>query len=622
MEQNLNIDNEKNKNNEKNENEIHVNDIQSLLEDESENNNQNNNSKINKDQINENDINYFTEILIKLRKILEEINEIKTKNKDNKRNSKKVENKLKNDNINIIVPCLDELIDLFSKKNIYEENEKCLNFNDLSQILERLQSYSNPEIIEKIEIICYLVINNIKDKEQIQIFIEIIIYNLCYDDKKNNSNILIISLKILNNILKKYSFLIEPVYDITIPKIYNILKSAKKNDEIIRIFCYKILLLFIYDNVFSYNLVKTGLLSKIKEELHIIQNMKNYINTTEMNNLNINNENKELNNNNENNNYINKISVNDLIKQIYILLTNLLNVDSNLIKVSEELMDVLLNEFLDENYIEEENINIKIAFFELLMEKEQRNYNIFINHKGLECILKLLKVYEKNKNVIPQIFHIINVILTYNKTYNEKMYRLKYHEEIQKIINNFGNEERDIDFNGKSLIFLIDAGKAKLEEIEEYDFNNIKSSKGGSLPSYIKNFLNNGKIVKVVNNEGEIKKKYLFFTSDFLKIIAKKVNGPVNPKSKYTLDTIYIHAIVKGYGTDAFKKSKRLFRAQPESNKCFSIISFHPSEGQKTLNIICEKEAEVDKWINYMKKVISYLQENKRIKKNITFTTA
>ena len=57
----------------------------------------------------------------------------------------------------------------------------------------------------------------------------------------------------------------------------------------------------------------------------------------------------------------------------------------------------------------------------------------------------------------------------------------------------------DIDFSGKSLKFLIEAGKTKLVEIEEYDINDIKSNKGDSLPAYIKNFLNNGKIVKIVN---------------------------------------------------------------------------------------------------------------------------
>ena len=112
--------------------------------------------------------------------------------------------------------------------------------------MKKLQLYSIPEIIKKIEIICYLVINIIKDKEQKQIFIEIMINMLNYNDKNysNNTNILIISLKLINDLLMKYSFLIEPVYDITIPKIYNILNLSKNNEEIIQIICYKILLLF------------------------------------------------------------------------------------------------------------------------------------------------------------------------------------------------------------------------------------------------------------------------------------------------------------------------------------------------------------------------------------------
>ena len=615
MEQNLNFERKNN------ENENYVNELQKILEDETENNH---NLLINKEQLSDNDINNFSEILIKIKKDLEEKNELKIKNKENKRNSKKIENinQTKNDNINInaIVECLKELIVILSKNCINEENEKYLNINDLLNILKKLQLYSIPEIIKKIEIICYLVINNIKDKEQKQIFIEIMINMLNYNEKNysNNTNIIIISLKLINDLLMKYSFLIEPVYDITIPKIYNILNLSKINEEIIQMICYKILLLFICDNVFSFNLVKTGLLTKIKQELYKIKiRKKNNVNKSEMNNL---NENKEIINEKKNN--VNEVSFDDLIKQIYILLINLLNVDSNLIKLSEELMEILLSEFIDDNYIEEENINIKVDFFELLMEKEQKCVDIFINYKGLECILKILIIYERNKTIITKIFHIINIILTYNKTYNEKMYKLKIHEQIKKIIDNLGKEEKDIDFSGKSLKFLIEAGKTKLVEIEEYDINDIKSNKGDSLPAYIKNFLNNGKIVKIVNDIGEIKKKYLYFTPDFLKIIAKKVNSPANPKSKYIIDTMYLNSIVKGYGTDAFKKSKRLFRAQPEPNLCFSIIAFHPEEGQKTINIICEKESEVDKWINYMKKVIVYLQETNRIKKNVEFYTA
>ena len=64
MEQNLNNKNEKT------ENEIHVNNIQNILEDESEKNNKNKNLLIDKEQINENVINHFTEILSILNRIL------------------------------------------------------------------------------------------------------------------------------------------------------------------------------------------------------------------------------------------------------------------------------------------------------------------------------------------------------------------------------------------------------------------------------------------------------------------------------------------------------------------------------------------------------------------------
>ena len=145
--------------------------------------------------------------------------------------------------------------------------------------------------------------------------------------------------------------------------------------------------------------------------------------------------------------------------------------------------------------------------------------------------------------------------------------------------------------------------------------------KASDPPPHVKNFLNNGKMVKIVNDLGEIKKKYLYFTQDFLKVIAKNVKSNLPPKQKYIIETVYITSVVKGYGTDVFKKSKRFYRGLPELNKCFSIISLNPTEGQKSINVICEKESEVDKWINFIKIIIGYLQDNKRIKKNITFNS-
>lgn len=602
MEEKINIEDKDN------ENQINIDLLQNNLKENPVNKDEN---ILIKDQINENDVNNFSELLNKINNKIEEKTEIK-KNKDGKRASKKSNNiesnkSQKNDNINEIIPLLNDFIDLLTKKSINEEKSKELDLNRLSRLLKMLQSlfYINIEILKKIEIICNLLVNNLRDYEQIIIFLEILVGTLDYCDNKFNTDLLINSLNSLNNILEKYSNLIEPVYDITIPKIYSILNVSINSDEIIQILCYKILILFIYNNVFSYDLVSKGLLSKIKEVLNKIKNNEIH------NNLNIKSE--KLEDKNINNNDYN---INDLINQIYILLISLTNVDSNLIKISEELMEILLDEFLNNNSIEEKYINIKLDFFELLIEKEPKSIDIFIKYKGMDCILKIFKIYEKRKDKLLKIFHILNMILTYNKAYNEIMIKLKFHEIIKDSVNKLGTDEREIDFNGKSILFLIDF--KKLEEVEDYDFNQIKSKKT-SLPSYVSNFLNNGKIVKVVNNLGETKKKYLFFTTDFLKVIAKKVNSNLAPKQKYVIDTDCINSIIKGYGTEAFKKSKRFYRALPDVNKCFSIIGFHPTEGQKSINVICEKESDADKWLNYMKIVISYLQENKRIKKNIKF---
>ena len=552
---------------------------------------------------NEKENNIFTELLDKISECIEEKTEKKLKNKEGKRSSKKLNNTesnkpIKNDSINVIIPLLNDFINLLSKKNIKEEKEKDLIINRVSKLLKIIQSsfYTNPEILKIIEIICNILINNLSDYEHIEILLEIMLGTLDYCDNKYNTDILINTLQSINNILEKYSNLIEPVYDITIPKIYSVLNISVNNDEIIQILCYKILILFIYNNVFSYDLVSKGLLSKIKDILHKNIQIKN--------NLNVKDE------------QIENKNINNLVNQIYILLINLTNVDCNLIKISEELMEILLDEFLNNNDNEEQFINIKLDFFSLLIEKEKKSIDLFVKYKGIQCILKLLKIYEKNKFKLLKIFHILNVILKYNKSYNEIMIKLKFHEIIKDIVDNLGAVEREIDFNGKSILFLIDY--KKLEEVEDYDFNQIKIKKS-SIPSYVSNFLNNGKIVKIVNNLGEVKKKYLYFTDDFMKVIAKKVNSSLAPKQKYIIDTVCINSIIKGYGTESFKKSKRFYRALPESNKCFSIIGFHPIEGQKSINVICEKESEADKWINYMKIVINYLQENKRIKKNINF---
>ena len=64
-----------------------------------------------------------------------------------------------------------------------------------------------------------------------------------------------------------------------------------------------------------------------------------------------------------------------------------------------------------------------------------------------------------------------------------------------------------------------------------------------------------------MNEKGDVKALHLSMSSDLMKISAKKPKKNLPPKPKYTLETIHIKQIVKGHGTDAFKKSAGFFRS-------------------------------------------------------------
>ena len=455
---------------------------------------------------------------------------------------------------------------------------------------------------------------NVSNNSQILSLLENIIENL--DSNDNNSNNLFVLLKLIYNILKKNDYVIEPIYDITIPKIYEILNKNKK--IIIQIICYKIMILFIYNEVFSFDLVSKGLLVRIKDVLLKIK--ENNKKSKEVINKNNDEEDlcihiKDININNYDK--INaKVNNDNLEKQIYILLGKLTNVNSNVIKMSEEFMKTILNELKDP--LIKGNITLPLNFLKILIEKEKKCLDLFVNYNGIEWLLQVLKNNENKKYIILSIFQIINSIIKYN-LFNEKIIKINLIKFVKELIEKYKDKDKDIEFKGKSILFQINFDNKKLEEIEDYDMNKIELNKKSIPPAYIINFLNNGKIVSIANDVGEIKKKYLFFTQDFLKIIAKDVKGNAPTKSKYIINTKQIKSIIKGYGTDAFKKCKRFFRSSPEPSKCFSIIAFDPSEGDNSLNVICEKDAEANKWFKYIKEIIIYLQDNKIIQRNIDF---
>ena len=108
-----------------------------------------------------------------------------------------------------------------------------------------------------------------------------------------------------------------------------------------------------------------------------------------------------------------------------------------------------------------------------------------------------------------------------------------------------------------------------------------------------------------------------------LKVQAKLIKSNFPPKPKYVNETNNIKAIIKGYGADTFIKSRGLFISVPKPEVCFSVIGPKTEDGTtKSINVICKNESEVNKWINYMEKVIIFFQKKKFlgnvvIKKNI-----
>ena len=109
----------------------------------------------------------------------------------------------------------------------------------------------------------------------------------------------------------------------------------------------------------------------------------------------------------------------------------------------------------------------------------------------------------------------------------------------------------------------------------------------------------------------------LIFTQDLMKVSGKKLKSNLPPKPKYIIDTLTIKKILKGHGTDAFKKSKGLFKKIPPPELCFSIIGPTTAEGMKALNVVCESEKDVERWIDYLKIVINYFKKTKGIKGNV-----
>jgi hypothetical protein len=127
---------------------------------------------------------------------------------------------------------------------------------------------------------------------------------------------------------------------------------------------------------------------------------------------------------------------------------------------------------------------------------------------------------------------------------------------------------------------------------------------------------------------GDVKSMLVYMTPDLNKIVAKKPKSNLPPKPKYVIETLQIKQIVKGHGTEAFKKSKGFFRKSnliylifiilivPPAEKCFTIFGPTTAEGVSCLNIECENEEDVNKWLDDIEVVINHYKKIKSFKSN------
>ena len=379
--------------------------------------------------------------------------------------------------------------------------------------------------------------------------------------------------------LLKKPYLTEMVYDDAVPNLFNILKLYKDNPEI-QNNAYETLSLFAKNKMFGSSMVNSGLLNLVKESF----------------------ENPRLNENAKDRQQIRNCLFN--------LVETLAKDEDNCQKISDELMGTLLKD-LEEHGVEGPDGLKTVSLLDKLLNKSECAQP-FVQYKGLDNLAKLLNDNDTNVELILQLFQMFKKVAGYSDEYKNMMQEKKLPNLINTIIKKAGPYDKKVEFEGRQLIFLINMAKVKLEDPNSIGLTDIKIV--DPIPPPVRNFLTNGKQVKIINNNGDVKQMQLIFNQDLLRVSCKKLKSKLPPKPKYIIDTPTIKKIVKGHGTDAFKKSKGLFRKIPKPEVCFSIIGPTTVEGTKSFNVECESEQEVDKWIKYMEIVINYFRKTHTIK--------
>ena len=462
----------------------------------------------------------------------------------------------------VVIQSLLALRNYFMKdlKDKWVQNE----IEELYNILKSLQKdfYANSEVLTNINHICGYILKDCENKPLSEKY-----YLLCLEGlncQDWNVDIVTLSLKIIKENLISHEDLRNDVFEQTKQSVLNILRIYLNSLEI-QILCFEILTVFAENKVLSFNIVNSDIMESIRDTLS----------------------NPDFNSDKEKR------------LQIRICVFKLLNYlaydDSTSAKISSELMEPFINDLLSTTFSEDLN---QISSLLSTLLRTTQSIDLFVQKKGNEALCSAIEHFFEYKKFILNCFKMIKEICYSNEENKKKLKECGIEGKIKIAMEKCKPEDKIIKFEGKIAINNITYVKEE-QEMKPFNppnFQEIKSAKllKGSLYDYI----TGGILVKGLNPKGKTKDFVLSFSPDLLKIYFHKPKVPLMPpKIKYTLETP-LSKVVKGHGTEVFKKAGGMFTKPPDKNLCFSILMDY-QEGEKkkkkSLNIICLNEKECDK---------------------------
>ncbi len=438
----------------------------------------------------------------------------------------------------------------------------------LYNILKALekQYYANSDILTSICKISGYILKGFDSKLYTEKFYLLCIESLNCQDW--NLPLVLLTLQIIKESLIQHEDLKNDVFETTKQTVFNLLRLYY-NTYTVQVLGFDILSLFNANNIHMY-FITNDIVTILRESL----------------------DNEEF-----NSDPVAKLAIR---KSIYNLASVLCIDEGNTKRISFEIMEVLLKE-VDYDYsdslVVSEKIIRMLLNFKCSMEP-------FIEYSGLETMMNLLNKNQDHPDALLIAFDIIAFVVHSNEENKKKVQDYKFVDVINVLMEK-NKDNKKIQFEGKSLKYLIEnvKGQKSGKPYQEINFPEITAEK--LVKTKVKTFLTNGKIVKVVTPKGKVKEMQLMFSQDLLKVYCKKLKTNLPPKPKYVIETCQIVKATKGHGTEVFKKTKGLFKSAPKAELCFSIIGVK----DKSINVECDSEAEVDHWVKSVELIAEYMKK-------------